>query len=126
MIFQFFAQFFSIRFIFFILSISSGAVLIYYYWEAMLISYLSTRVTSIPFNSMQGLLNSSYSFYTEPGSSYWDTFKFGNPIWKEIFDKKLKPYEEEYNDFMVNTDKPWTWVLEEGDRAVYLNYDIPA
>ena len=99
-----------------------GAVLIYYYWEAMLISYLSTRVTALPFTSMQGLLNSSYSFFTEPGSSYWDTFRFGNPLWKEVFDKMLDPNEEDFYEFMVNTDRPWTWVLEEGDRAVYLNY----
>ena len=47
----------------------SGAALIYYYWEAMLISYLSTRVTPIPFITIKGLLDSSYSFNAKPGTN---------------------------------------------------------
>ena len=101
-------------------SISSGAILIYYYWEAMLVTYLSSRVTSLPFSSMQGLLNSPYSLYTEPGSSFWDSFKFGNPLWRNIFEKKLEPFEDDYNGFMVNNDNPWTGFLQQGDRAVYV------
>ena len=105
-------------------SISSGAVLIYYYWEAMLISYLSTRVTVLPFESMIGLLNSSYSFYAEPGSYYWETFKFGSPIYRELFDKKLKPHEKEYREVMASTDQDsaGVWIMQDGDRAVYTNY----
>ena len=88
----------------------------------MLVSYLSSRVDSLPFASLQGLLNSPYSLYTEPGSSYWDSFKFGNPLWRDIFEEKLEPYEEEYQDFLANTDNPWRWILKPGDRAVYVGY----
>ena len=101
----------------------SGAALIYYYWEAMLISYLSTRVTPIPFESIEGLLDSSYSFYAKPGSSYWDSFQYGtNPTWREVFQEKLKPFEKEYTDYMMSTDDQWAWVMEDGDRALYENF----
>ena len=107
---------------FFCCSIMSGAALIYYYWEAMLISYLSTRVTPIPFDSIQGLLDSSYSFYAKPGSSFWDSFQFGDTTWKNVFQQKLKPFEEEYIDYMMNTEDYFAWVLEDGDRALYENF----
>ena len=100
----------------------SGAALIYYYWEAMLISYLSTRVTPIPFDSIEGLLDSSYSFYAKPGSAYWDSFQYGTDLWREVFKEKLKPFEEEYTDYMLNAEQYWDWVLGDGDRALYENF----
>ena len=39
-----------------------------------------------------------------------------------IFGEKLEPYEEEYQDFLANTDNPWRWILKPGDRAVYVGY----
>ena len=96
--------------------------MVYYYWEAMLISYLSTRVTPIPFDSIGGLLDSSYSFYVKPGSSYWDSFKYGNSLWKQVYEEKLKPFENEYTDYMMRTVNSWNWVLENGDRAMYENF----
>ena len=88
----------------------------------MLVSYLSSRVILNPFTSMEGLLNSPYSLYTEPGTSYWDSFKFGNSLWREIYEKKLEPNEEEYTDFMLTTDTAWKWILQAEERAVYVGY----
>ena len=42
-----------------ILSVTIGGMLCYYLWEAMLISYFSTPTTSLPFNSLEGLLTKS-------------------------------------------------------------------
>ena len=101
----------------------SGAILIYYYWEAMLISYLSTRVTPIPFDSIQGLLESSYSFYAKPGSYFWDSFQYGKtPYWNEVYEEKLKPYKNEYIEYMLSRNNYWDWVMEDGDRALYENF----
>ena len=73
-----------------------GGVCIYYHWESMLISYLATRVTPLPFHDLRGLYESDYSLYVYPGSAVWDTFKFGSPLRQNIFKDKLEPYEEEY------------------------------
>ncbi len=35
-------------------SLLCGCTLIYYHWEAMLISYLATRVVVLPFKSLEG------------------------------------------------------------------------
>ena len=49
----------------------------------------------MPFNNMQELYDSHYKVYTNPGSSYWDAFKYGNKLWQKIFKYKLEPFEEE-------------------------------
>jgi len=36
------------------LSILVAGTIIYYHWEAMLISYLATRVIALPFKSLEG------------------------------------------------------------------------
>ena len=41
------------------LTVMTGSVVLYYLWEAMLISYFSTPKTFLPFNSLEGLLKES-------------------------------------------------------------------
>ena len=36
------------------ISLMLGGTLVFWHWEAMLISYLATRVTVLPFDSMEG------------------------------------------------------------------------
>ena len=62
----------------------------------MLISYLATRVTPLPFRDLKGLLDSDYSLFVYPGSAVWDTFRYGSQLRQDIFKAKLEPYEEEY------------------------------
>ena len=68
-----------------------AGLLCYFHWEAMLISYLAQRVTPIPFTNMQELYDSDYILATAPGTSNYDSFKFGNELWKKIYKDKLEP-----------------------------------
>ena len=50
--------------------------IMYLHWEAMLISYLATRVTVLPFNGVPDLVRKSqFRIIVTPGSSYEDDFK---------------------------------------------------
>ena len=80
----------------FFTSFMVGGVVIYWHWEAMLISYLAVRTINLPFSDLSGLYASDYSLFVYPGSGVWDTFKFGSPLRQNIFKDKLEPYEEEY------------------------------
>ena len=50
--------------------------IMYLHWEAMLISYLATRVTVLPFNNVPELISKTkFRIVLTPGSSYEDDFK---------------------------------------------------
>ena len=40
-------------------SVMAGGTLIYYHWEAMIISFLAVRTTILPFNSMEEMARDS-------------------------------------------------------------------
>ena len=43
---------------------------------------------------MQELYDSDYRLANNPGSSNWDSFKFGNEMWKKIYQNKMDPVPE--------------------------------
>ena len=50
--------------------------MIFWHWEAMLISYLATRVVSLPFKDIPDLVaNTQFRIILTPGSSYEDALK---------------------------------------------------
>ena len=73
-----------------------AGLLCYFHWEAMLISHVAMRVTTMPFDNMQELYDSDYKFSVRPGTSMWDAFKNGNAHWQRIYKDKLEPFWEEY------------------------------
>ena len=94
------------------LSFLVGGLLCYFHWEAMLISYLAKRVTPLPFTNMQELYDSDYRLATGPGTSNWDSFEFGNDLWKKIHKEKLEPiYQTEQLEY----------VLKDTENAAYRN-----
>ena len=44
------------------LSIMIGGTLVYWHWEAMLISFLTSRTTALPFNTIEQLVKSMVEF----------------------------------------------------------------
>ena len=96
--------------------------MIFWHWEAMLISYLATRVTSLPFKDITDLVvNTQFRIITLPGSSYEDDFKSStDPIWKAAWTDKVKPHLEEHVGFtdLEFVDK----ITKEGLSAWYNNY----
>ena len=68
-----------------------GGLLCYFHWEAMLISYLAQRKIPLPFTNMQELYDSDHRLGVSPGTSDWDSFKYGNELWRKIYANKLEP-----------------------------------
>ncbi len=115
--------------------------LIYALWEAMLISYLATRVIALPFRNLEGLLKeSSYRYINAtisghchatlhlcrlglmPGSAYEDAFKLSNdPVWIEIYNSRVQPYLEDYQSYGSAVEP---LALENEETAIYNNYFI--
>ena len=108
--------------IFLCTSFLCGGLLCYFHWEAMLISHVAMRVTTMPFDNMQELYDSDYKFSVRPGTSMWDAFKNGNAHWQRIYKDKLEPFREEYKKVYVNDlDGMLKWMLENERSAVYVN-----
>ena len=75
----------------------------YWHWEAMLISYLTTRVIVLPFDGVAGLLNTPFQIALNPGSSYEDAFKTStDPTWQEAWTDRIQPYLDDYRPYAGN------------------------
>ncbi len=71
-----------------------GAFLLYQHWEAMLISYLSVRVTNLPFHNFPELLSKTdYKVIIPAGTAVEDFFRNSNdPVFKEVWTSRIKPF----------------------------------
>ena len=58
--------------------------LMFWHWEAMLISYLASRVIVMPFNDIADLVsNTDFRINLTPNTSFMDAFQFSkNPDWQ--------------------------------------------
>ena len=76
-------------------------IVIYYYWEAMLISYLSTRFIPLPFTNIRELVdNSDFKIGTKEGTSFEDAFKLStDPIWQKAYSERIAPFFYQYAPF---------------------------
>ena len=101
-------------------SVLVGGTLIFYHWEAMLISYLATRVIVLPFKSLSELMSESeYKISVTPGSSYADSFKHSHiDLWKRAWKERIEPEIDTYPKGEGHADK----VIAEPEYALYDNY----
>ena len=67
-----------------IFSIMAASVLLFWHWEAMLISYLAIRKIILPFNNVEELFTTSdFKITLMKGTSAEQKFKYSNnPIWQ--------------------------------------------
>ena len=95
-----------------------AGVVIYYYWEAMLVSYLSTRIIVLPFTNIYELLkNSDYRIGLVGGTSQEDYFKLSlDPIVQQAYKERIEPYLEEFAPFYSNYNG---LLLKDESLAVY-------
>ena len=98
-----------------------AGVLTYYYWEAMLVSYLSTKVVVLPFTNIFELLkNSDYRIALIGGTSQEDYFKLSSdPIVQQAYYERIEPYLEEFAPFYSNLND---LLLRDESLAVFNNY----
>jgi hypothetical protein len=73
-------------------------MIFYWHWEAMLVSYLATRVITLPFQSLPEMLRTTtFRLAIVPDSSHEDNFKLSNnPDWQWAWKDRIQPYLEEY------------------------------
>ena len=102
-------------------------LLIYYHWEAMLVSYLATRFfvflpifiiynsifdckiedfitfrkTVLPFTDVENMYSkTTFRLAMIPDTTYVDNFKYSpDPIFQHIFTERIEPNLQEYRDY---------------------------
>ena len=96
-----------------------ASILIFYHWEAMLISYLATRVIVLPFNNIRELVEqSTFVIALFPGSSL-DSFKFSeDPNWQRAWKQRIEPYLDDHKD----TSRMINYPLKDSNVALYENF----
>ena len=79
-------------------SVSVMGLLLYHHWEAMIVSYLSTRIINIPFNGIPSLVtDTDYNLLTLPGSALSDSFKHSkDPFWQKAWNERMEPFIDDY------------------------------
>ena len=84
-----------------LISLLFFGTMIYWHWEAMLLSYLATRVTSLPFIDIPDLVsNTEFRIILTPGSSSEDSFKTStDPNWQVAWTDRVQPHLEEHTGF---------------------------
>ena len=100
-----------------------AGVLIYYHWEAMLISYLSTRFVVLPFTNIRELVeNSDYRIALIQGTfqeSYFTTSS--DPFVQKAYYDRIQPYFDGYEPYYDNLN---ALLLEDESLAVFDSYEI--
>ena len=100
-------------------------MLLWFHWEAMLVSYLSVRKTYLPFESVEELVNNEKDFkiVASPGSSLMDTFKFSkNDIWQKGWTNQMQPYLEDYKKDWKNSGV--NYLMDNSNVALYSHFQI--
>ena len=79
-------------------SILMASAIIYYLWEAMIVSYLAARVVKLPFKSIRGLLDKSdYRIGLCPASFHEDQFRLSlEPTFLEAWNTRIKMHLDDY------------------------------
>ena len=76
--------------------------IMFWHWEAMLISYLATRVISLPFKDIPDLVsNTQFRIILQPGTSFEDAFKTSpDQNWQTAWTDRVQPHLEEHVGFL--------------------------
>ena len=102
-------------------SIILASALIFYHWEAMLVSYLSTRKTIMPFSGLADMhKNTNYRLAIIPSTTFEDTFRLSNDtLLQSIYQERFLPHRQEYlgyKNYLVDMNY---FVREDGLTALY-------
>ena len=102
--------------------------LLYMQWEAMLITYLSTRVVVLPFSDLKSLLeNTDYIIVIPPGTSYEDAFRYsGDALRQQAYKEIILPNIE-----MMKPKESVPWIehnldlmMTKSSIAVYAGFSL--
>ena len=92
--------------------------LIWWHWEAMLVSYLATRKISLPFNNIPELVsNTQFNIELVPGTSFEDAFRYSlDPVWQNAFKNRIEPFLEK-NEGLGTPD--FVEILKKDPQSAY-------
>ena len=94
----------------------------FWHWEAMLISYLATRIISLPFKDIPDLVsNTEFRIILRPGTAFEDAFKTSpDQMWQAAWTDRVQPHLEEHVGFSLQdmVDK----MTRDDGSAFYDNY----
>ena len=81
-----------------LLSLLFFGTMIFWHWEAMLISYLATKTISLPFKDITDLVeNTQFKIIIRPGSTVEDAFKTSpDQNWQGAWIDRVQPHLEEH------------------------------
>ena len=81
-----------------LLSLLFFGTMMFWHWEAMLISYLATRVVTLPFQDLADLVaNTDFRIILIPGTSQENAFSESlDPIWQKAWKERVEPHLEEH------------------------------
>ena len=98
-----------------------AATLIFYLWEAMLVTYLSTRKTIMPFNTLEEMyLNTNFRLALIPNTAYEDAFKYSSdPMIQTIYEERIKPHLQEYLDYPNHNSDLSHFIRNDLGTAIY-------
>ena len=85
-----------------VISLIFFGAMMWWHWEAMLISYLATMTVSLPFKDLSDLVtNTQFRIILLSGSFHEDHFKTSkDQIWQAAWTDRVQPYLEEHVGFM--------------------------
>ena len=98
--------------------------MIFWHWEAMLISFLATRVISLPFKDIPDLVaNTQFQIILRPGTSFEDAFKTSpDPIWQAAWTDRIQPHLDELTTYLNLAVDFSDKVTKDGLTAWYHDY----
>ena len=98
-----------------------ASALLYWHWEAMLVSYLATRKTVLPFNTLSEMYeNTDFRLALIPSTSFEDSFKYStDPLWQKIFKERLQPHLQEYSDYPDHLSDMVSFLRNDYKTALY-------
>ena len=98
-----------------------ASALLYWHWEAMLVSYLATRKTVLPFHTLSEMYeNTDFRLALIPSTSFEDSFKYSaDPLWKKIYKERLQPHLQEYSDYPDHLSDMVNFLRNDYKTALY-------
>jgi len=106
------------------LSILVACILIFWHWEAMLVSYLATRKIVLPFTTIADFyLNTNFRLAVMPDTTYMDNFKYStDPLFLEIYAERIEPHVQEYKDYPQHTSDMMYFIRDDASTALLDGY----
>ena len=78
------------------------SAILYFLWEAMLVSYLAVDVQVLPFNGIETFMSSSnYKMASQQGWYAYSVFEHAtDPTWKAAFTERMEPYADDFAKYL--------------------------